>query len=405
MAHSSQRKPATAVLTTEYIETAMNPLKNSSISAVQIEKVEGQRALKEFISLPRALYKEDPVWVPPLLIERRMHLSPKNPYFEHASYCSWIAYRDGQAVGRISAQMDELHLDRYQDATGFFGMLEAEDHSTTFKALLGTAETWLRDRGMKRVWGPFNLSINQEIGMLVEGFETSPSLMMGHARPYYGLRMEESGYQKVKDVLAYLIDAHFEPSPAMKTITNRARGRVRTRPLRKSHFKKELEIIYDIYNDAWSQNWGFIPFTRKEFDHMGSDLKLLVNEELVRIAYVDSEPAAFMAVLPNLNEIIRDLNGRLLPFGWLKMLWRLKVNYPQTARIPLMGVRRRYQDSLLGAALAYTLIRDVIRPGLKRGIKKVELSWILEDNTRMRNIIENISGRVYKTYRIYTKDL
>jgi hypothetical protein len=258
---------------------------------------------------------------------------------------------------------------------------------------------------MKRVWGPFNLSINQEIGMLIEGFDTSPSFMMGHARPYYGMRIEESSYKKVKDVLAYLIDAHFEPSAAMKTITKRAQNRVRTRPLRKSQFKKELEIIQDIYNDAWSQNWGFVPFTQREFDSMGNDLKLLVNEELVRIAYVDDEPAAFMAVLPNLNEIIRDINGRLLPFGWLKMVWRLKVRYPQTARIPLMGVRRQYQDSLLGAALAYMLIRDVIRPGLKLGIKKVELSWILEDNMGMRNIIENISGRVYKTYRIYTKDL
>jgi len=383
----------------------MTPQKNSSISGLRIERVEGQRALKEFICLPWSLYKEDPVWVPPLLIERRMHLSSKNPYFEHATYCSWIAYRDGQAVGRICAQIDQLHLDRYQDATGFFGMLEAEDHSETFKALMDTAETWLRDQGMQRVWGPFNLSINQEIGMLVEGFDTSPSLMMGHARPYYGMRIEESGYKKVKDVLAYEIDAHFEPSAAMKTITKRAQDRVSTRPLRKSQFKKELEIIQDIYNDAWSQNWGFVPFTQKEFDSMGNDLKLLVNEELVRIAYVDGEPVAFMAVLPNLNEIIRDLNGRLLPFGWLKMVWRLKVKYPQTARIPLMGVRRRYHDSLLGAALAYMLIRDVIRPGLKLGIKKVELSWILEDNARMRSIIENISGRVYKTYRIYTKDL
>jgi hypothetical protein len=256
----------------------MTAQKNSSISGLRIKRVEGQRALKEFICLPWSLYKEDPVWVPPLLIERRMHLSSKNPYFEHATYSSWIAYRDGQAVGRICAQIDQLHLDRYQDATGFFGMLEAEDHLETFKALMGRAETWLRDQGMKRVWGPFNLSINQEIGMLIEGFDTSPSLMMGHARPYYGMRIEESGYKKVKDVLAYLIDAHFEPSAAMKTITKRAQDRVRTRPLRKSQFKKELEIIQDIYNDAWSQNWGFIPFTRKEFDHMGNDLKLLAEE-------------------------------------------------------------------------------------------------------------------------------
>jgi hypothetical protein len=191
----------------------------------------------------------------------------------------------------------------------------------------------------------------------------------------------------------------------MQTITARTKSRVQTRPIRKSRFQEDLDIIQNIYNDAWSQNWGFIPFTQKEFKHMGNDLKLLVDEELVRIAELDGFPAAFIAVLPNLNEVIRDLNGRLLPFGWLKLLWRLKLKYPKTARIPLMGVRRKYQDSLLGAALAYMLIGDVQAPGLRRGVQEVELSWILEDNIGMRNIIENISGRINKTYRIYVKTL
>jgi hypothetical protein len=191
----------------------------------------------------------------------------------------------------------------------------------------------------------------------------------------------------------------------MKTVTAMAKKRVRTRSLRKSRFGEELRIILDIFNDAWSKNWNFVPFTKAEFEHLGKDLKMLADEDLVQIAEVDGKPVAFIVLLPNLNEVIRDLNGRLLPFGWLKLLWRLKVKYPLTSRIPLMGVRRRYHDSLMGAALAFGVIAAVQQAALKRGLKKVELSWILEDNMGMRNIIESINGRVYKTYRIYSKKL
>jgi len=377
----------------------------STRGSVHIEKVEGRRVLNQFIRIPWSFYSNDPMWVPPLLLERRMQLSPGNPYFEHASFCSWIAYRKEKPVGRISAQIDRLHLDRYQDATGFFGMLEAEDDSETFDCLLHAAESWLRDQGMQRVLGPFNLSINQELGLLVDGFDSPPMVMMGHARPYYADRIEESGYRKEKDLLAYIIDSGFENTAAMKTIIARGKKRIHTRHLIKSRFSSELKIIRDIFNDAWSQNWGFVPFTNTEFEHLGKDLKLLVDEELVAIAEVDGQPAAFMVVLPNINEAIRDLNGRLLPLGWLKLLWRLKVKHPRTARIPLMGVRNVYHNSLLGAALAFTVIGALQEPAIERGIEKLELSWILEDNMGMRNIIESISGRVYKTYRIYGKKL
>ena len=373
--------------------------------AIKIVKVDSRKALNDFIRLPWSLYIEDPMWVPPLLIERRMHLSPKNPYFEHAEFCFWIAYRNGQPVGRISAQIDRLHIERYQDATGFFGMIEAEDKRPTFSSLLDTAESWLRDQGMQRIGGPYNLSINQELGLLVEGFDSPPSVMMGHARPYYAARIEENGYQKEKDLLAYIVNSDFTMTAAAQRIANRTKDRIHIRKLQKSKFVSELEIIRDIFNDAWSQNWNFVPFTNAEFEHLGKDLKMLADEELVKIAEVDGEPAAFIVVLPNINEVIRDLNGRLLPFGWLKMLWRLKVKYPKSARIPLMGVRRRYHDSLMGAALAFGVIASVQQPGQKRGLKEAELSWILEDNLRMRDILESIGGRVYKTYRIYCKQL
>ena len=372
---------------------------------LRVVKVEGRPALNDFIRLPWSLYTSDPVWVPPLLLERRMHLSPKNPYFEHAKFCSWVTYRDDKAVGRISAQIDQLHIDRYQDATGFFGMIEAEDDSRTFKILLDTAENWLRKQGMRRICGPFNLSINQELGLLVDGFDTPPAMMMGHARPYYADRIQNNGYQKEKDLLAYIVTTDSELSKAVKTITAKVKNRVLIRDLRKSQFVEELQIIRDIFNDAWSKNWNFVPFTNAEFEHLGKDLKMLADEKLVKIAEVDGEPAAFMVLLPNINEVIRDLNGRLLPFGWAKLLWRLKVKYPESARIPLMGVRCRYHDSLMGAALAFGVIADAQLPAIKRGIKEVELSWILEDNMGMRGIIEFLGGRVYKTYRIYSKDL
>jgi hypothetical protein len=379
--------------------------KRQENESLQVVKVESKSDLKEFIRLPWSLYKDDPNWIPPLILERRMQLSPKNPYFEHAKFCSWITYRNGKPVGRISAQIDRLHIDRYQDATGFFGMLEAEDDSLTFRALLSTAESWLRNQGMQRISGPFNLSINQELGLLVDGFDTPPSLMMGHARPYYADRIEKDGYQKEKDLLAYIINTDSKMTAAAKRITARAKDRIHIRRLQKSNFVNELEIIRNIFNDAWSQNWGFIPWTEAEFEHLGKDLKMLADEELVKIAEVDGKPAAFMVLLPNINEIIQDLNGRLLPFGWLKLLWRLKVKYPKSARIPLMGVRSQYHDSLMGAALAFGVIADTQQPALKRGIKEVELSWILEDNKGMRNVIESINGRVYKTYRIYSKKL
>ena len=348
----------------------LQPPQNSSKKTdepLQVVQVEEKKTLNDFIRLPWSLYLDDPMWVPPLVLERRMHLSPKNPYFEHAKFCAWITYRNGKPVGRISAQIDQLHIDRYQDATGFFGMLEAEDNTLTFRTLLGTAESWLRNQGLQRISGPFNLSINQELGLLVDGFNAPPSLMMGHALPYYADRIEQDGYQKEQDLLAYKISSNFKLPAAAQRITARMKNRIHIRNLQKSNFLNELEIIRSIFNDAWSQNWRFIPWTEAEFEHLGKDLKMLADEELVKIAYVDGKPAAFIVALPNINEIIQDLNGRLLPFGWLKILWRLKIKYPKSARIPLMGVCSQYHDSLIGAALAFGIISSVQQPGLKRG--------------------------------------
>ncbi len=373
--------------------------------SVRIVPINGSQDLRRFIDLPWSIYAGDPAWIPPLLIERREQFAPQNPYFAHARSCFWLAYRGTKPVGRISAQIDQLHETRYQDATGFFGLLEAEDEAETFHALLSTAETWLRDQGMSRIRGPFNLSINQECGLLVEGYDTPPMIMMGHARPYYADRIMAEGYRGSKDLLAYRIATDFSPPALMQVTVKKAGNYARIRPLRKSYMNEELRILKEIYEDAWSENWGFIPFTEDEFRHLGHSLRLLVEDECVQIAEVDGTPVGMIVAFPNLNEAIRDLDGRLLPFGWLKLLWRLKVKRPTTARVALMGVRKRFQRSALGTALAFMLIDAVRGYCIRRGVREVELSWILEDNMPMRNMLVVIGGVPYKRYRIYEKAL
>lgn len=370
-----------------------------------IEAVSSRKQLDEFIATPWAIYRDDPNWVPPLLFEQKQRLTSKNPFFAHARWQAWLARQNGRVIGRISAQIDRLYQERHGRKIGYFGMLEASDDAGLFAALLQTAENWLRDQDMERVRGPFNLSINEECGLLVEGFDTPPSIMMGHARPYHARLVEAAGYAGTKDLLAYHIAPEFDAPHVMTRLVETAARQVKVRPLRRKQLKQELEILRDIFNDAWFNNWGFVPFTEAEFADIGELLTLLVDDDFVQIAEIDGRPAAMIVTLPNINEIIRDLNGRLLPFGWLKLLWRLKVRYPTSARVALMGVRREYQHTRLGPALAFMVI-DAARQGvIRRGIRDVELSWILEDNDGMRNIIETIGGRVCKRYRIYEKAL
>lgn len=374
-------------------------------SPLKVVPVEGFRAAGTFVRLPWALYAGDPAWVPPLLLERRYHLSRRRPYFAHARARFWIAYRGDAPVGRISAQIDRLHVERYGDATGFFGMLEAEDDGETFGALFGAAEAWLRAEGMRRGLGPFNLSINEECGLLVEGFDTPPMILMGHGLPYYPGRVEGQGYRAAKDLLAYRLAADFEAPDIMRAAVERAAAKVVVRPLRRSRFRSELETLREIFEDAWSENWGFVPFTAAEFEELGWALRFVVDEGFVQIAELNGEPVGMLVLLPNLHEAIRDLNGRLSPLGWLKLAWRLGVRTPRTARVALMGVRKRHQRTALGLAIAFLMIDAARGQARARGVREVELSWILEDNRGVRNILEAIGGAVCKRYRLYEKPL
>ena len=375
-------------------------------ATLRIVPVSNKADLAEFIRLPAAIFKDDPQWIPPLFLERKIHLSPKhNPYFQHAKSQSWLAWRGDVAVGRISAQVDQMHLAQHHDATGFFGMLDAEDNQETFGALIITAEQWLAEQGMRRVRGPFNLSINEETGLLIDGFADPPVFMMSHALPYYRERIEQCGYHKAADTLAYLINPNFVAPPVMQRLLKMASERVTVRTLDRSRFDDEIMLLRDIFNDAWSQNWGFVPFTEAEFKALGQNLKFLLHDEYIQIAEVDGEAAGFIIGMPNINEAIRDLKGKLFPFGWLKLIWRLKIKGPASGRVPLMGVRKKFQKTRLGPGLAFLIIEEVRNELHKRGAHRLELSWILEDNAGMRNIIESIGGTAYKRYRVYERDL
>ncbi len=374
---------------------------------VEIVAVAGRAALERFIRLPERLYRADPHYVPPLRSERRAALTPKsNPFFRHADAALWIARRDGEDVGRISAQQDHLAKPDAERPVGHFGMLAAVDDPAVFAALLATAEAWLSDRGLKRAQGPFSLSINEETGLLVDGFDTPPMLMMPHDPRYADARLRGLGYAKVRDVYAYLCDTTAALPPAAAAMVRRGLpANVTLRPMRREHLKDDIASLVEIFNDGWDGHWGFVPITRDEVDHMARAMRPLLHERLIWFADVDGEPAAFGLCLPNLNAAIRDLSGRLLPFGWAKLLWRLKVAGIRTARVPLMGVRRRFADGMLGRLLALHVVEALRREAVACGIEAMEMSWILEDNLPMRHLAEAIGGHAYKTYRVYEKSL
>lgn len=373
---------------------------------ILIENVVDKRGLKDFITFPSALYRDDPNWIEPLYVEREEHLSKKNPGTDHIEWQAWVAKKDGVVVGRITAQIDSLHRERYGNDTGHFGTLDAIDDPEVFRALFTAAEDWLKSKGTRKITGPFSLNINQESGLLIDGFDTPPCALMTHGMPYYASYVEQQGYSQGIDLLAYWMqrtDLHFEAP--LEKLMNQVRKKVTVRRLNRKQFAQEMQVMREIFNSGWQNNWGFVPFTEHEFATMGDQLKYLVPEDMIYIAEIDAVPVAFIVGLPNINEAIADLKGRLLPFGWAKLLWRLKVSGVRTARVPLMGVRQEHQFSRMGPVIALLLIEALRDPFKKRNIDALEMSWILESNTGMRTILERIGAIAYKRYRLYEKQL
>lgn len=373
---------------------------------IQIVPVTGKAELDRFIAVPMRLGAGDPNYIAPLIFERQESLSPKsNPFFEHAEVQFWLAVRDGRDVGRISAQIDRLNP-QTAEGIGNFGMIAAEDDPAIFAALFRTAEDWLRERGCRAALGPVNLSTNEEVGLLVEGADTPPMFMMSHDTPYAAARIEEQGYGRAKDIFAYICSVNDDlPAPILRRIRKGPPEGVTLRMLDMSRFDAEVDTLTGILNDAWSGNWGFTPTTEAETKALASTLKLLIDRRLTWFAEMDGETVGFMILLPNINEAIADLKGRLFPFGWARLLWRLKVKGVKTGRVPLMGVKRKVAGSLRGQLLPFLLIDAVAQAARRLGYARYELSWVLEDNLPMRRICDAGGAKVYKTYRLYEKAL
>nr|WP_236626862.1 N-acetyltransferase [Sphingomonas sp. MM-1] len=380
---------------------------------IVISQVAGAADRRAFVDLPWKLYAADPHWVPPLKDEVHGLINPKkNPWFGHAEAAFLLARRNGRVVGRISAQIDRLVLEMPAiqgggPGVGHWGMFEAEDAEAA-AALIAAAEDWLRAKGMTRAMGPFSLSIWDEPGLLVEGHDHSPTVMMGHHLPAYQAWIEAAGYAGARDLATYELDISREFPPLVQRIvaSGERNARINIRKVDKSRFDEEAALLLGILNDAWSDNWGFVPLTDAEIAYAGKKLKPIVFEDLIRVAEVEGEPVAFMMTLPDLNELTRDLDGRLFPFGWAKLLWRLRRPQVRTMRVPLMGVVKRLQATRLASQLAFMMIEYIRRDAVAHyGATRGEIGWILEDNQGMKSIAETIESRVNKIYRIYEKAL
>jgi hypothetical protein len=360
--------------------------------------------VRDFLDVVDYIYRDDPNYVRPLDLDLKGRLSRKHPFFEHGEGTIFTAHRNGWCVGRCTAQIDREHLRHYKDDVGFFGFLDTVDDQEVATGLLRAAERWLAQRGMKRVRGPLSLNINQEWGCLIDGFDTPPMIMMPHHRPYQAGLIQGAGYDKVKDLYAWRYEVGDVPARVKKAHDDvSALPGVRSRHADMTNFAGELRIIMDVYNDAWSDNWGYVPVTENELRKMGDELKQIVIPELTYITTINGEPAAVALALPNLNEVIGDFGGKLLPFNVVKLLYRLKVKGPKTARLVILGIRKKYRNVRKYAGLSIYLYAMMNEAGKRLGIEWGELSWTLEDNAPVNVGIKLMGGKVYKKYRVFEK--
>ncbi|APR82158.1 Hypothetical protein A7982_07507 [Minicystis rosea] len=370
-------------------------------------KASDKKTLRDFLNVVDVIYKDSPYYVRPLDFDVSDRLDhKKNPFFEHADGTAWVAYRDGRPVGRISAQIDQEHLARHKDDAGMFGFLDTVEDPEVAKALLAEAEAWVKARGMKRLRGPMSLSINEELGCLVEGFDDPPMAMMTYHNRYQAGLIEQAGYAKLKDFYSWKYDVGEVPPRAQRAHDEiAAMPEVTTRQMNPKKIMEEVRIIMDIFNDAWSDNWGFVPATENELTKMAKDMSLILMPEITRITYINGEVAAVALGIPNINEAIRDLRGQLFPFGFAKMLWRLKVQGPKSGRLLILGIRKKWRHVRRYGGLSAYLYVQMNRSAHLLGMKDSELGWTLEDNAAINAGIRLMGGRIAKRYRVFEKTL
>ena len=373
---------------------------------LKIKKVETRREFVEFALAPYVFNKGDPAFIGPYLpLEMETLDRRKNPFFEHGQAELFLAYRDSALVGRISGHTNTLHNQRYGDRTGFFGFFDCEDDPGTARGLVDAAATFVGSQGMDKLRGPMSFSINDVSGLLVEGFDTPPYIMMGHNPPYYQDLLEKQGFTKAKDLFAwhYVIGEIPEGS---REIAEKVRTRpdVSIRTVDRRALKKDVDIIVDVFNSAWSDNWGFVPFTQKEIAHFARDLSMILDENLALVAEVEGRPAAIAIALPNINEALAHLRGKPTIVDHVKALWNLKVRKPKSARLVLLGIKKAFRGKKLGG-LSVALYVDMHERGARAGYKTGELGWTLEDNEKINLGITLMGGVHYKTYRVYDRPI
>ena len=380
---------------------------------IEISPVSDKGGLNAFIDCAYRINADDPNWVPPLRAEMVELLTPgKNPFHEHARMQLFLARRDGEVVGRISAHIDELALEQPPEqgmgpGTGNWGMFEAEDDNVA-GALIEAAENWLRDQGMTRVLAPLSLSVWEEPGLLVKGHDHPAMVMMGHDRADYEGWVEGEGYTKAKSLFTYDLQVADGFPPIVNRIvkSGERNDKITIRNIDMANYDRDAEIFINILNEAWSKNWGFVPFTQSEKDYAKKKLKTIILPKTNMIAEFEGEPVAFMMALPDINQLMLSMKGKLFPFNWAKLLWWLRNPAPCDFRVPLMGVVKKWQNTRLASQLAFMMIEYIRRSGVDDyGAQRAEVGWVLEDNKGMIAIADAIGSKVNREYRIYEKPL
>jgi len=370
---------------------------------IEIIAVQNRRELQDFIMLPFRLYKHDPNWVPPLINDQEKFFDPAhNAFFKHSEARLFLARKDGRAIGRISAHTNTRHNLEHKDEMGFFGFFECEDDQEVANLLLRKALDWNREHKRSGMRGPFNFTINAECGLLVDGFDTPPMIMMRHDLPYYARLLENAGFHKVMDMYAYFSERTEIPERVERMaalIEKRTKVQIRTLSKDKIQRRKDIETVFQVYTEAWQYNWGHVPLTEAEFQELADELLPIAEPSLVFIAEVDGRPVGFCLAMPNYNEVLKAMNGRVNPITLYKaMRARKKIS---TARVVTMGIIREFQQRGIDTLFYYYAYKNGLPMGLYRG----EFSWVLENNIMMIRVAEMLDAKVYKTYRIYEKDI
>ncbi len=371
------------------------------IPQIQVRPVSGRKDLHRFVMFPWSIYRDDPNWVPPLIADvKKMFQPEKHPFHQHAEVEPFLAFREGNLVGRIAAIVNHRHNEFHDEKTGFFGFFESINDPLVSGALLEKAAAWVTERGMERIRGPANFSTNEECAMLVDGFDAAPYIMMPYNPSYYPKLIEAAGFAKVKDLIAYHWN-HEEIPDQWTRLAERIieREGVTVRSLDMKSYSDEILRFREVYNQAWERNWGFVPMTDAEIVHMAKELKPAINPDLVLFLERETKPIGFALSLPDANQALRHANGRLFPFGLLKILYYARKI--RSARVLVLGILEEYR----GKGLDILLYLQLIRNGARHGIREGEFSWILEDNDAIRRPMEKLGGKVYKTYRFYERPL